>query len=88
MSTTHVDQHEINILRAADGDGDDDSRAALAKQIAQCDDCLAYVAQTVETLTSVAGKRRTAHLEALDQLLDEVMVVRAGLTAPRRVPAG
>lgn|GEM_PF-4134456 len=89
MSSTHADDHETQILRAADGDGDDSSRAAVAKQIAQCDDCLAYVAQTIETLSRVAGKKRAAHVAALDKLLDEVMIVRAGLGAQRRrVPAG
>ncbi len=89
-TTNHGEAHELSILRTTDGDTDASSRNELAQQIAQCDDCLAYVSQTIETLTSVAGKRRTKHLTALDELMDDVMVLRAGVNTPRRqlVPAG
>jgi len=96
-AAAHGEDHEIRILRAADQPADLDTDAdsdysanELAQQVAKCDDCVAYVAQTMETLTTVAGKRRTAHLTALDALLDDVMVLRAGLNVPQRqrVPAG
>lgn len=89
-STTHGEEHEIQILRTADSDPDASSNDELAQQIAKCDDCLAYVAQTIETLTSVAGRRRTAHLSALDELMNDAVVLRAGMSGPPRqlVPAG
>lgn len=91
-TTSHSAEHEIRILRNADGDTDAGSNATIAEQVAACDDCLSYVAQTIETLTAIAGDKATRHVSVLDHLMDDVMVLRAraGVRAMRRerVPAG
>jgi len=88
MTTTHVPEHEEDLLRyAVAGEGD---HAALATRLVACDECLSYAVAVIDDLTALRARgrmdpaTRPASVARLDELLDDVMI----LLGPPEPPAG
>ena len=98
---SHSEAHELRILRAA-FDEDAGDRAELAEQVAGCDECLAYAMKVIDevlALHALAKSRQAAavpprlrSVQRLDELLDDVMVLRShrpqGPSGPSGADAG
>jgi hypothetical protein len=96
MSTAHSEIHETAIIEHAFGT--DEEVAALAHQLAECPECLAYAVGIVDQIAALHDLARSrlaeasppvlASLKRIDMLLDDAMVLLAGRPDPSSSGAG
>ncbi|HUH03709.1 MAG TPA: hypothetical protein VML75_17060 [Kofleriaceae bacterium] len=96
MSTAHTEMHETTIVEHAFGHGEE--AAALAHQLADCADCLAYAVGIIDQMAALHDLARSrlaeanppalASLKRIDLLLDDAMVLLAGGSDPSGSGAG